>query len=272
MVADYRSLNGKIELDKHPIPLIRSVTFRLPKAKIFAKFDVRSGFSNIRMAPGSEAATAFKTPYGLFEYQVMPMGLAAALSVFQRFITAVLSPFLDLFVFAYLDEEEHARHVEQVLEALAVADLHLKPAKCVWGVTEVSFLGFTAVAGKGITMSRDKVLRIGSLAPPQNVREVRESLGLINFYGHFIPHYSDICAPINALTGKDVPWDWPPVCAAAWSRLLSAVQQEVFLAAFDWEQPITLETDASDVAYGGAISQPGPVVMFHHKLSSHKKN
>jgi len=73
LVVDYRPLNSKIELDEYPIPPIRSVMSGLPMAKIATKFGVRSGFSNIRMAPGSEAATAFKTPYGLFGCQVMPM-------------------------------------------------------------------------------------------------------------------------------------------------------------------------------------------------------
>lgn len=286
LVVDYRDLNRKIELDEYPIPLTRTVMSRLPKAKIFTKFDVRSGFSNIRVAPGSEAATAFKTPFGLFEYQVMPMGLATAPSVFQRFINAVLAPFLDLFCFAYLDdiiifsesEVEHRQHVTTILEALEKNGLHLKPAKCVWSVREVSFLGYTAVAEKGIRMSDDKVTKIAALEPPRNVHEVREALGLINFYGGFIPHYSDICAPINRLTGKDVPWDWNSDCSRSWARLLKAIQDDVFLAAYDWEKPTTLETDASDVAYGGVISQPGhdgklrPVVMFHHKFSSHEKN
>jgi len=68
LVVDYRSLNSKIELGEHPIPLIRSVIYRLPKAKVFTEFDVRSGFSNVQMAPGSEVATALKTSYGLSAY------------------------------------------------------------------------------------------------------------------------------------------------------------------------------------------------------------
>ncbi|CCX29518.1 Similar to Retrotransposable element Tf2 155 kDa protein type 1; acc. no. Q05654 [Pyronema omphalodes CBS 100304] len=286
LVVDYRDLNRKIELDEYPIPLTRTVMARLPKAKIFTKFDVRSGFSNIRVAPGSEPATAFKTPFGWFEYQVMPMGLATAPSVFQRFINSVLAPFLDLFCFAYLDdiiifsdsETEHRQHVTAILEALEKNRLHLKPAKCVWFTKEVSFLGYTAVAGKGIRMSDDKIAKITALAPPTNVHELPEALGLIQFYSGFIPHYSDHTAVLTRLTSKDVPWNWSPKCSDAWSRILAAIQKEVFLAAFDWEKPTILETDASDVAYGGVISQPDddnklrPVVIFHHKFKSHEKN
>jgi hypothetical protein len=227
LVVDYRDLNSKILLDEYPLPLIRTVMERLPKAAIFTKFDVRAGFNNIRIRPGDEAKTAFKTFFGLYEYKVMPFGLATAPSVFQRFINHVLAPFLDIFVFAYLDdiivfsenERDHQRHVTQVLEALEKAHLHLKPAKCAWNKTEVSFLGFTAVAGKGIRMSDDKLEAMRDWESPKNVREVRSFLGLTNFYHGFFPHYSDICSPLTALTGKGVPFIWSPECERAFARL-----------------------------------------------------
>jgi hypothetical protein len=286
LVVDFRKRNEGSISDDYALPLTSQIMRGLTKAKIFTKFDVRSGFSNIRMAPGHEPATAFKTFYGLYEYQVMPMGLATAPAVFQRFMNSILAPCLDLFCFVYLDDiivfsntqEEHDKHVSQILEILEANQLHLKPSKCVWSVSEITFLGFTAVAGKGIRMSDDKILKITSLPSPRSVTEVRETLGLINFYGHFIPHYSDICAPINALTGKDVPFLWTDLCETAFRRLLSLVRSDVFLVAFDPKLPTTLETDSSDVAYGGVISQPGPdgklrpVIMFHHKFKSHEKN
>jgi hypothetical protein len=286
MVIDYRDLNSKIIMDDYPLPLTRAILARLPKAKVFTKFDVRSGFSNIRMAPGSEQYTAFKANDKLYEYQVMPMGLATAPAVFQRFINGILSPFLGNCAFAYLDdiiifsnsEEEHVKHVEQILEVLEKNKLHLKPAKCVWGVPEISFLGFTAVAGKGVRMSDDKVFKIQNLESPRSTSEVREVLGLINFYSMFIPHYSDICACLNALLKKDVKFHWHDEHEKAFRRLLTAVRKDVFLAAFDPALPLTLETDASDVAYGGVISQPGPdgrlrpIIMFHHKFSGHEVN
>src|SRR5690606_11900480 len=97
-------------------------------------------------------------------------------------------------------------------------------------------------------------------------------------YDKFIPHFSDIVAPLTDLTKKDAPFNWLPVHSAAFSRLLESIRNDVFLAAFDWSKPVTLETDASDVAYGGCISQPDengqlrPIVFFHHKFKDHEKN
>jgi hypothetical protein len=286
LVVDYRDLNSKMLLDEYPLPLVRTVMERLPRAAIFTKFDVRAGFNNIRIRPGDESKTAFKTFFGLFEYKVMPFGLATAPSVFQRFINHVLAPFLDIFVFAYLDdiiifsenERDHEKHVTQVLEALEKAHLHLKPAKCVWNAKEVSFLGFSAVAGKGIRMSDDKLEAMRNWDRPKSVREVRSFLGLTNFYHGFIPHYSDICSPLTALTGKNVPFEWTSECQRAFDRLKTLLRNDVFLAAFDWDQPVFLETDASNTAYAGVITQDGPdgkrrpIVMFSHKFKDHEKN
>src|SRR6202000_2656698 len=109
---------------------------------------------------------------------VMPRGLATAPSIFQRFINSVLAPYLGLFCFAYLDdiivfsknEPDHEKHVTQVLEALEKANLHLKPAKCAWNVKEVDFLGFTAIAGKGVCMSEDKIQAIRNWEAPKSIR------------------------------------------------------------------------------------------------------
>lgn len=48
--------------------------------------------------------TDFQTPWGLFEYLVMPFGLANAPVCFQRFIQWVLREYLESFCFVYLDD------------------------------------------------------------------------------------------------------------------------------------------------------------------------
>ena len=55
------------------------------------------------MKEGDEWKTAFRTRYGLFESLVMPFGLTNAPATFQNFITDALSPHLDNFATAYLD-------------------------------------------------------------------------------------------------------------------------------------------------------------------------
>lgn len=286
LVIDYRTLNSRIVLDEYPLPLTREIIDRLGKAKVFTKFDVRAGFNNIRVAPGHEWKLAFKTMFGLYEYTVMPMGLATAPSIFQRFMNMVLAPYLGLFCFAYLDdiivfsnnESEHEEHVTKVLEAMEAHKLHLKPIKCVWNTTKVDFLGFTAVATKGVKMADDKIQAIREWERPKTVRDLRAFNGLANFYGKFVPHYSDLMKPLYNLTKKGAEFNWTPDCQRAFNIVKSAMKNDLFLSGFDWDKPCTLETDASNVAYAGIISQPDdngdlrPVLMYSHTFTPEQMN
>jgi hypothetical protein len=286
LVVDYRDLNSKVVLDDYPIPLSRQVMNDLAGADWITTFDVRSGFANLRMAPGSESATAFKTHYGLFESVVMPMGLATAPSVFQRFINSVLNPFLGVFCHAYLDDivihtkgslEKHKDQVRQVLEVLHRNDLHLKPHKCQWFRKEVSFLGFHVECGKGVRMADDKLQALRATPAPRSVTDLRSFLGALGFYDRFIPHYSDVVACLTDLTKKGAPWVWSSTCQRAFDTLLASLRNDVFLAGFDPDRPIRLSTDSSDVAYGGMLEQPDdhgnwrPVLFFHHKFKDGEK-
>jgi Reverse transcriptase (RNA-dependent DNA polymerase)/RNase H-like domain found in reverse transcriptase len=285
LVVDYRDLNSKIELDEYPIPLSRTLMNDLAGADWVTAMDVRSGFSNIRMSPGSEKATAFKTFYGLFEHVVMPMGLATAPSIFQRFINSVLNPYLGIFCHAYLDDvviytrgtlEKHKEHVRLILEALQENGLRLKPQKCKWFTKQCDFLGFTIVCGKGIRMADDKIQGIRDLKPPRHLSDLRSFLGIVGFYDKFIPHYSDTTACLTNLTKKDVPWNFDEKCHQAFKRILDSIREDIFIRAFIPGKPIRLSTDASDEAYAGAMEQEyqdgwHPFLLFHHKFHASEK-
>jgi len=88
--VDYRALNAITRKDRYPLPLIQETLNNLSKAKWFTKLDVSAAFHKIRINPGDEWKTAFRTRFGLYEWLVTPFGLANAPSTFQRYINWAL--------------------------------------------------------------------------------------------------------------------------------------------------------------------------------------
>jgi len=83
LCVDYRALNRITIPNRYPLPLMQELQDRVQGARWFTKMDLKNGFHLIRIREGNEWKTAFRTRYGLFEFQlVMPFGLTNAPSTF----------------------------------------------------------------------------------------------------------------------------------------------------------------------------------------------
>jgi hypothetical protein len=84
LVVDYRGLNKFMVRNQYALPLILSLLVeRLCGAKYFTRLDLRGAYNLVRIRPGDEWKTAFRTRYGHFEYAAMPFGFTKAPTVFQ---------------------------------------------------------------------------------------------------------------------------------------------------------------------------------------------
>ncbi|SYW82085.1 uncharacterized protein UHO2_00570 [Ustilago hordei] len=89
LCVDYRGLNEITVKNRALLPLIEEQLFLLQKVKIYSKLDLRAAYNLICIAKGDEWKTAFGTQLGLYEYLVMPFGLANAPAHFQSFINVI---------------------------------------------------------------------------------------------------------------------------------------------------------------------------------------
>ncbi|KAI1000094.1 hypothetical protein K3495_g8105 [Podosphaera aphanis] len=130
-------------------------------------------------------------------------------------MNSILREYLDDFCTAYIDDvliytdgsrQEHDQKVRKVLERLMGVGLYLDPDKCEFGVKSVKYLGSIVQAGIGIQADPDKVKAIAEWAPPTTMTGVRSFVGFANYYRTFIPRFSEVVAPLIALTTKSVPF------------------------------------------------------------------
>jgi hypothetical protein len=270
LCVDYRALNKITVKNRCPLPLISETLERLGSAKIFTKLDLKGAYNLVRVAPGDEWKTAFRTRYGHFEYLVMPFGLTNAPATFQSFLNDVLRDCLDTIVVIYLDDiliysadpAQHTIHVRQVLQLLSDAQLQVNLEKCQFGVTKVEFLGYV-ISPEGISMDPSKVAAITSWPTPASVHDIQVFLGFSNFYRRFITKFSKIVGPITRLLKKNTAFIWDDRAQTAFDTLKNAFSKEPVLVHFDPAKPCFLEPDASKAALGAVCSQPDEKGVLH---------
>jgi len=226
LCVDYRGLNKITIPNRYPLPLMQELQDRVQGAQYFTKMDLKNGFNLIRMRAGDEWKTAFRTRYGLYEFNVIPFGLTNAPSTFQDMMNHIFCDMLDLGLIVYMDDiliyaktqGEHDKIVRNTLKRLQENGLAVSADKCVWRSMEVEFLGYV-LGRNGVQMSQEKVKAVLNWETPRSLTEVQSFLGFANFYGRFIQDYSRVARPLTELTKKRNKWTWNEEAETAFKDL-----------------------------------------------------
>lgn len=204
MCLDYRALNQQTIRDRYPLPRVDELLDQLGGSAVYSKLDLASGYHQVAMHPDDIHKTAFNCRYGLFEWTVMPMGLTNAPSAFMRMMNNIFRPYIDKFLPCFLDDllvygssmEEHLEHLEIVLSTLREHKLYAKRSKCVFGVSELSFLGHV-VSKEGVKVDQSKVQAVLDWPQPKDVSQLRSFLGMANYFRRFIRRFSHRALPLT---------------------------------------------------------------------------
>ena len=252
-----------------PLPKIYEIYAGLKGSKIYSTFDMRSGYCHMVLSEKSRLKMAFVSSYGKWEFKRCPFGLAQAPAYFQRLVNEVLSGFT--FAFGYLDDilvfspdmKSHLEHLRLLFERLRTTDLKLKEVKCNFLKRHIQYLGHI-VLGEGITPLPVKLDTIQKMLMPMTPKEIKQFLGLIGYYRKFVPRFSDLARPLNALTRKDVEFKWIPICQESFEFLKTSLMTDPILTYPDPNLPYVLFTDASKYAQACVLTQE-KTHMFEEK-------
>ena len=267
-VNDFRELNLNAVPDNHPLPKIEEILRDCAKGKLFAKIDMTNAFFQTKVHPNDVKWLAIHTPWGLYEWLVMPMGVCNAPAVHQCRMACALRQFIGRICHVYLDDiviwsqtlDEHIQNVHTVLEALCSAKLFCSLKKTHLFCTEVLFLGHK-VSARGIEADPEKISRILDWLIPHSANEMRSFLGLVRYIADHIPNLAEHTCILNALTTKaaDLKFpSWSGEHQGAFQAIKDLVISPQCLTTIDHDNPgnnrIFLTCDASGYRTGAVLS------------------
>ncbi len=162
--------------------------------------------------------------------------------------------------------DEHLQKMETVLTRLRDAGLKVNAAKSLFCANEIEYLGYILTRG-GIEPRPKSVQATIAVNLPNNVKELRHFLGMIQYYWDVWARRSEMLAPLTDLVGecgqtkttkrnktKKQLWRWDPIHQQAFDNVKAAIEKETVLAYPDISKPFEIFTDASSKQLGAVIT------------------
>ena len=278
-VGDYRDLNSKTQLDQYPLPNVRGFTQEIRGATVFSKVDLCKAFHQIMIDKRDRWKTCVATPWGLYNFKRLSMGLKNSGQSFQRLIESVLSGLPETFV--YLDDilifskskHQHLKTLEELFKRLSKAGLTISLSKCEFGKEQLDYLGYT-VSSKGVKPIEKKTEAIQNYPVPEKPKQLLAFLGALNYYRASLPNLppdknfgyartpAEILAPLYHVATADIKptefkkvWNGNPNLLVAFNEAKLLLRRAATLNYPDPTAPIALSTDASKFALGASLDQ-----------------
>jgi hypothetical protein len=272
LVVDYRRLNERVVPLAAPVQRVDDLLDGLHSARWFSKLDLRNGFHQIKLNPSSAPFTAFSLLGQLYQFQVLPMGLANAPKEMIRVMTQVLRDHIregrlklymdDILVHSPTLDQHLDVDLPRVLDTLSASGFKIKRSKCEFAVDSVTFLGHRISLGKMEPVPQ-QLAAIETFPEPTHTSQVRSFVGLASFWRKFIKNFAALARPLTKVQALDEKIVLNEEQSSSFRSLKKALLSAPVLALYDPNRETRIMTDASQFAIGAVLTQKQADGAFH---------
>ncbi|MES9971177.1 MAG: ribonuclease H family protein, partial [Candidatus Thiodiazotropha sp.] len=132
--------------------------------------------------------------------------------------------------------------------------MKLSPQKCRFAQQKCEFLGHE-ISKDGISPPADRLKAVSDYPVPQNVKQLKRFLGLMNWFRKYIRNYSATANCLYALLRKGVRYVWNEEQQKAFDSLKAALLTSEALAFPRFDLPFYLGVDTSSLGIGYYLYQ-----------------
>ena len=233
LCGDFKvTVNPALTAEQYPLPVIEDLFAGLAGGKTFSKIDLNQAYLQMPVVTESQELLTINTHRGLYRYRRLPFGITSAPAVFQRAMDQILSGlsgvqcYLDDILVTGRDEQEHLTNLENTLKRLGEYGLRVRQKKCDFFKPAVEYLGHV-IDADGLHTAPSKVTAIAGAPAPENIGQLRSFLGMLNYYGKFIPHLATQLQPLHELLREGHAWSWSKECEEQHSKSRTDRQEGV---------------------------------------------
>lgn len=253
------TINKYVDMEHYPLPRSEDIFASLANMKYFCVIDLSGAYQQLDVSPECQEYLTINTQKGLFRFTRLVFGVSSAPSIFQYVMDQILlnlpkvSCFYDDILVGGKTKEECKQNLFNVLKRLNDHNVKINIDKCKLIEDSVTYLGFK-LSGDGLSPTKEHVKAIVDAPVPENKEQLQAYLGLLNFYGCFMPNLSPVIVDLYNLLRKNTKFEWTSQCQLAFENSKQLLLDNQVLEFFDPDKDIILASDASPYGLGCVLS------------------
>ncbi len=286
-VLDLRIVNKSIRYTNLYFPGLRNLLPKLAKSTSYGSIDIAGAFNRIPIV-GDQLGII--TTLGVYKLNTLPFGLKSSSTIFNNRLNTVLKTFesenklvhngqvhiihyIDDLVIHGTDDNEVNEVIQNLIDFLNHVGFTINSAKTQLASSRLDYLGVTIENGK-IRIPEAKIEAINNFTFPTTKTACRSFIGMVNFFGMFLPNLTDLLAVFHDYVSKKRSSDALfPLMKKNFQRVKNLVKNHVMLSLLDPALELYCYSDASDIGCGCLMWQyfdgkAKVVGLSHHKFSS----